>query len=222
MRISGTEPSSVILSQKGNSFQSWKVMFQKCQKQDEAKRDGEINPQYLFRNHFSVLSYWPSLHIPSLCLIVRFRSISALPLPMYHCWWTSCPRGYLSGSNFMFYLLRPILFRTCRYFTGLCSSNIPRYFLEFAFYHYPCTTAGGQVVPEGTCRVVILCSTCWDQSFSELVVILPDYALRISLGTFSILPFTTFYQNFEQRNIYELKVKYSKRASAILFYFVAL
>ena len=32
----------------------------------------------------------------------------------------------------MFYLLRPILFRTCRYFTGLCSSNIPRYFLDFA------------------------------------------------------------------------------------------
>ena len=31
----------------------------------------------------------------------------------------------------MFYLLRPILFRTCRYFTGLCSSNIPRYFLDF-------------------------------------------------------------------------------------------
>ena len=27
----------------------------------------------------------------------------------------------------------PILFRTCRYFTGLCSSNIPRYFLDFAF-----------------------------------------------------------------------------------------
>ena len=34
----------------------------------------------------------------------------------------------------MFYLLRPILFRTCRYFTGLCSSNIPRYFLDFALY----------------------------------------------------------------------------------------
>ena len=32
----------------------------------------------------------------------------------------------------MFYLLRPILFRTFRYFTGLCSSNIPRYFLDFA------------------------------------------------------------------------------------------
>ena len=37
--------------------------------------------------------------------------------------------------------------------------------------------------PFGTC----ICSTCWGQSFSELVVILPDYALRISLGTFSIL-----------------------------------
>ena len=37
--------------------------------------------------------------------------------------------------------------------------------------------------PFGTC----ICSTCWDQSFTELVVILPDYALRISLGTFSIL-----------------------------------
>ena len=34
----------------------------------------------------------------------------------------------------MFFLLRPILFRTCRYFTGLCSSNIPRYFLDFALY----------------------------------------------------------------------------------------
>ena len=32
----------------------------------------------------------------------------------------------------MFYLLRPILCQTCRYFTGLCSSNIPRYFLDFA------------------------------------------------------------------------------------------
>ena len=39
--------------------------------------------------------------------------------------------------------------------------------------------------PFGTC----ICCTCGDQSFSELVVILPDYALRISLGTFSILLF---------------------------------
>ena len=39
--------------------------------------------------------------------------------------------------------------------------------------------------PFGTC--ILVCSNCWDQSFSELVVILPDYALRISLGAFSIL-----------------------------------
>ena len=32
----------------------------------------------------------------------------------------------------MFYLLWPIFFRTCRYLIGLCSSNIPRYFLDFA------------------------------------------------------------------------------------------
>ena len=44
MRISGTEPSSVILSQK--SFQKLKKeMSQTCQKQAEAKRDGVINPQ---------------------------------------------------------------------------------------------------------------------------------------------------------------------------------
>ena len=36
----------------------------------------------------------------------------------------------------MFYLLRPIFFRTCRYFTGLCSSNIPRYFLDFALHFF--------------------------------------------------------------------------------------
>ena len=34
--------------------------------------------------------------------------------------------------------------------------EIPLYFLEFAFNHYICTTAGGQFVPEGTCRVVII------------------------------------------------------------------
>ena len=47
-------------------------------------------------------------------------------------------RGHLIPSLWdlhMFYLLRPILFRTCRYFSGLWSSNIPRYFLDFALYH---------------------------------------------------------------------------------------
>ena len=46
--------------------------------------------------------------------------------------------------------------------------------------------------PFGTC----ICSTCWDQSFSELVVILPDCAIRISLGTLSVLLRTfSFYHN---------------------------
>ena len=37
-------------------------------------------------------------------------------------------------------------------------------------------------VPLRTC----ICSTCWDQSFSDLVVIFSDYAFRKFLGTFSI------------------------------------
>ena len=46
--------------------------------------------------------------------------------------------------------------RTCHVFTLLFTLNTPRYFLDFAFYNYPCATAGGQFVPEGTCRVVII------------------------------------------------------------------
>ena len=41
----------------------------------------------------------------------------------------------------------------------------------------------------GTC----ICSTCRDQSFSELVVIFLDYALRISLSTFSNLHYTIMF-----------------------------
>ena len=44
MRFSGTEPSSVILSQT-KFFKSWKLIPQKYQKQAEAKMDGVINPQ---------------------------------------------------------------------------------------------------------------------------------------------------------------------------------
>ena len=44
MRISGTEPSSVILSQT-KSFQNVKINVQKVPKQAEATRDGVINPQ---------------------------------------------------------------------------------------------------------------------------------------------------------------------------------
>ena len=53
--------------------------------------------------------------------------------------------GYLVPSLWdlhMFYLLRPILFRTCRYLTGLCSSNIPRYIVlsRFCFFTIPTFT----------------------------------------------------------------------------------
>ena len=44
MRISGTEPSSVILNQT-MKFNSLKSDVQKVPKQAEAKRDGVINPQ---------------------------------------------------------------------------------------------------------------------------------------------------------------------------------
>ena len=44
MRISGTEPSSVILSQT-KYLKRWKVMPQKVPKQAKAIRDGVINPQ---------------------------------------------------------------------------------------------------------------------------------------------------------------------------------
>ena len=44
MRISGTEPSSMILSQTKH-FKMLKSDTPKCQKQAEAKRDGVINPQ---------------------------------------------------------------------------------------------------------------------------------------------------------------------------------
>ena len=49
MRISGTESSSVILSQTGSLE---KIMTKMCQKQAEAKRDGLINPQNYNFNQF--------------------------------------------------------------------------------------------------------------------------------------------------------------------------
>ena len=44
MRISGNEPSSVILSQT-KLFQKVEMIARKCHNQGEAKRDGVINPQ---------------------------------------------------------------------------------------------------------------------------------------------------------------------------------
>ena len=46
MRMSGTEPSSVIIRQR-KKFEMLKRDDQKCQKQDEAKSDGVINPTKL-------------------------------------------------------------------------------------------------------------------------------------------------------------------------------
>ena len=60
--------------------------------------------------------------------------------------------------------------------------------------------------PFGTC----ICSTCWDQSFSELVVILPDYALRISLGTFSILLLKAILQVLIYKTLYDKSYQGSK------------
>ena len=51
MRISGTEPSSVILSKK-KYFKRLKNDLQKLPKQVKAKRDGVINPQNYDFNQF--------------------------------------------------------------------------------------------------------------------------------------------------------------------------
>ena len=51
MRVSGTEPSSVILSQT-KYFKKLKYDAQKLPKQAKAKRDGVINPQNYNFNQF--------------------------------------------------------------------------------------------------------------------------------------------------------------------------
>ena len=49
MRILGTEPSSVILSQSRLKYEKW---CQKVPKQGKAKRDGVINPRFYNFNEF--------------------------------------------------------------------------------------------------------------------------------------------------------------------------
>ena len=48
---------------------------------------------------------FPNLSLFYRTLLFEYPSVLSrfcfLPLPMYHCWWTNCPRGYLSGSNFI-------------------------------------------------------------------------------------------------------------------------
>ena len=51
MRISGIEPSSVILSQR-MLFIKFKSVVQKVPKQAQSKRDGVINPQNYKLNQF--------------------------------------------------------------------------------------------------------------------------------------------------------------------------
>ena len=58
MRISGTEPSSVVLSQRRN-FKSWKDV-PNVPKQAEAKRDGVINPQNYNLKQFYHGKFWCS------------------------------------------------------------------------------------------------------------------------------------------------------------------
>ena len=77
MRISGTEPSSVILSQT-MKFKKLKSDDRKVPKQAEAKRDGVINPQITISvnfntENFDALKHYEStevdrrtwLHVPS-------------------------------------------------------------------------------------------------------------------------------------------------------------
>ena len=64
MRISGTDPSSVILSQT-KKFKKLKSGAPKAPKQVKAKRDGEINPQNYNFNQLYLLWYHMSFVKPS-------------------------------------------------------------------------------------------------------------------------------------------------------------
>ena len=48
---------------------------------------------------------FPNLSLFYRTMLFEYPSVLSrfcfFPLPMYHCWWSSCPRGYLSGSNFI-------------------------------------------------------------------------------------------------------------------------
>ena len=59
MRILGTKPSSVILSQT-KKFQKLESGVPKVPKQSEAKRDGVINPQNYNFNQFLQGKFWCS------------------------------------------------------------------------------------------------------------------------------------------------------------------
>ena len=52
MRISGTEPSSVILAQTKYFTNGWKLIPKSAEIQSEAKRDGVLNPKNYNFNQF--------------------------------------------------------------------------------------------------------------------------------------------------------------------------
>ena len=45
-----------------------------------------------------IFEYCEHFHLEYPLVLSRF---CFLPLPMYHCRWTICSRGYLSGSNYI-------------------------------------------------------------------------------------------------------------------------
>ena len=83
MRISGNEPSSVILSQT-KWFEKLNIIACKCQKQAEAKRDGVIKPQNYNFIQFLYGKFWCSQNATS-------QPKSTVELGY------ECPRG-LTGS----------------------------------------------------------------------------------------------------------------------------
>ena len=54
--------------------------------------------QLLRPNSSNLPCLYSTFHLEYPLVLSRF---CFLPLPMYHCRWTICPRGYLSGSNYI-------------------------------------------------------------------------------------------------------------------------
>ena len=111
-------------------------------------------------------------------------------LPPHGTW--SHPFGTLIWL--LFYLLRPILFRTCHYLFGLCSSNIPRYFLDFAS----------------------LCNALYIISFSIAYII---YWLGIFfLSLFRCLTLLISVSQYDNYCIYHLHFMKSEKGSECMFW----
>ena len=133
-------------------------------------------------------------------------SCSILDLHLFLCWdkslGMSTGDAYFSGHLVpslwnlqMFFLMRPILFRTCRYLTGLCSSNIPRYFLDFALLSLSCfCTLIFEHPPDCKGRNLsarIMCKSICNQCVDGLILVIFGY-LGITLSVrLSVCKFAT-------------------------------